>query len=81
MESLLEAVNIYTNKNTVPGDKSALVPSGLRLGAPAMTSRGLNDKDFNEIVNFIDRSVIIANNVKKEAGKRVADFKAWIKKN
>ena len=56
----MEVINIYTNKNTVPGDKSALVPSGLRLGAPAMTSRGLVEKDFKEIVQFIDRSVSIA---------------------
>jgi len=32
MEALLEQVNIYANKNTVPKDKSAVVPSGLRLG-------------------------------------------------
>ncbi len=40
MDLTLEAVNIYANKNTVPKDKSAMNPSGIRLGTPAMTSRG-----------------------------------------
>lgn len=46
MESVLELSNIYVNKNTVPGDKSALIPSGLRLGTPALTTRGLVEKDI-----------------------------------
>lgn len=46
VEIILEYINIYTNKNTVPDDKSALVPSGIRLGTPAMTTRGLLEKDF-----------------------------------
>ena len=36
---LLHQVNISCNKNTVPGDKSALNPSGVRLGTPALTTR------------------------------------------
>ena len=37
---------ITLNKNSVPGDKSALVPGGMRLGTPAMTTRGLKEEDF-----------------------------------
>lgn len=40
VELMLEVVNMATNKNTVPGDKSALTPGGIRMGAPALTSRG-----------------------------------------
>lgn len=47
METLLELLNIYVNKNTVPGDKSALLPSGLRLGTPALTTKGLVEKDID----------------------------------
>src|SRR6202012_983080 len=42
VEKLLEAVNIAVNKNTVPGDSSAMNPGGVRMGSPALTTRGLN---------------------------------------
>uniref|UniRef100_A0A8D1EG99 Serine hydroxymethyltransferase n=1 Tax=Sus scrofa TaxID=9823 RepID=A0A8D1EG99_PIG len=54
-EKVLEACNIACNKNTCPGDKSALRPSGLRLGTPALTSRGLLEEDFQEVARFIHR--------------------------
>jgi glycine hydroxymethyltransferase len=50
-------VNIAANKNTIPSDKSALVPHGLRIGSPAMTTRGLKGADFAKIVEFIDQAV------------------------
>lgn len=40
MEALMNHLSISINKNTVPGDKSALIPSGIRIGPPAMTTRG-----------------------------------------
>lgn len=40
VERVLELAHIACNKNTVPGDKSAMVPGGLRLGTPALTTRG-----------------------------------------
>ena len=40
VEKVMEAAHIAANKNTVPGDKSALVPGGIRMGTPALTSRG-----------------------------------------
>lgn len=45
VELMLEIVNMATNKNTVPGDKSALTPGGIRMGAPALTSRGFTGKE------------------------------------
>lgn len=53
-EKVLELVSIAANKNTCPGDKSALKPSGIRLGTPALTSRGLKEADFEKVVEFID---------------------------
>jgi glycine hydroxymethyltransferase len=46
VECVFEMANIYINKNTVPGDKRPLYPSGIRLGSPAMTTRGCGLKDF-----------------------------------
>lgn len=53
-EILLDEVNITVNKNTIPFDKeSALKTSGIRLGSPAMTTRGLKEEVFIEIGNII----------------------------
>ncbi|OON24063.1 glycine hydroxymethyltransferase [Opisthorchis viverrini] len=49
-----DLVGITLNKNTVLGDKSALQPSGLRLGSPALTSRGLKEEDFNQVAAFLE---------------------------
>jgi glycine hydroxymethyltransferase len=43
-EQILEAVGISVNKNTVPGDKSAMNPSGLRFGTPPLTTRAVEPK-------------------------------------
>ncbi len=54
MEKLLDSVNITCNKNTIPNDpKSPFVTSGLRLGTPAVTSRGLNTEDMDKIAEAI----------------------------
>jgi glycine hydroxymethyltransferase len=53
-DSLLGGVNITANKNTVPFDpESPFVTSGLRLGSPAMTTRGMGKAEFTEIANII----------------------------
>lgn len=76
VERVLELVNIASNKNTVPGDKSALIPHGLRLGTPAMTTRGFGEQEFRQVVAFIDRAVQITLDVNaKASGKKLKDFK------
>lgn len=53
-EILLDSVNITANKNTIPNDpRSAFVTSGIRLGTPAVTSRGLNEQDMDVIAEAI----------------------------
>lgn len=54
-EAVLEQVGIAINKNTCPGDKSALRPGGLRIGAPALTSRNMKEDAFVKVVGFMDR--------------------------
>jgi glycine hydroxymethyltransferase len=45
----MELANMAANKNTVPGDKSALTPGGIRIGCPALTSRGFTEEDFEQV--------------------------------
>lgn len=74
-ERVLELASISTNKNTVPGDTSALNPGGLRMGAPAMTTRGMDENDFVKIAEFVDRGIKIAKGLKAEYPK-MKDFRA-----
>ncbi len=54
VEHLLDVANITANKNTIPNDpKSAFVTSGIRLGTPAVTSRGLKEEDMETIAEAI----------------------------
>lgn len=54
-EHLLDAVNITCNKNAVPNDpQSPFVTSGIRLGTPAVTSRGMKEEDMKVIAEAID---------------------------
>lgn len=81
VEAVLEQINITCNKNSIPGDKSALTPCGLRIGAPAMSSRGMGEEDFKRISNYIDQTINICKDVQsklpKEANK-LKDFKAKV---
>merc|ERR1712008_411975 len=78
-EVLCEEVSIVLNKNTIPGDKSAMNPNGLRVGTPAMTSRGLMEEDFVRIGEFIGEAVDIAADVQKQSGPKLVDFKKVVK--
>ncbi|KAI1633332.1 serine hydroxymethyltransferase [Biscogniauxia mediterranea] len=73
VERVLELVGVASNKNTVPGDKSAMVPGGLRIGTPAMTTRGFTEDDFIRVADIIDRTVTIAARVDKAARKAAED--------
>uniref|UniRef100_A0A6N2MVM0 glycine hydroxymethyltransferase n=1 Tax=Salix viminalis TaxID=40686 RepID=A0A6N2MVM0_SALVM len=74
VEKVCDLANITVNKNAVFGDSSALAPGGVRIGAPAMTSRGLVEKDFEQIGEFLHRAVTITLNIQKEHGKLLKDF-------
>ena len=81
VEAVLERANIAANKNTVPGDVSALFPSGLRVGTPAMTTRGFGPEEFDKVAEFIDKAVNIAIELKaQEQGKVPKELLASFKK-
>jgi len=67
-EKRLDAIGITCNKNAVPFDpESPFITSGIRLGTPAVTSRGMNEADMAEIADII--SLVIADVANKPAGK------------
>ena len=74
VEKVFEAIHITLNKNAVHGDVSAMAPGGVRIGAPAMTSRGLKEKDFEQIGEFLHQGLQLTLEVQKESGKKLVDF-------
>lgn len=74
-EKVCEYAGITLNKNTVPGDKSAINPSGLRVGTPAMTSRGATEDDFKQVAKFIVEAINLTSDIVGEkAFKNMKDF-------
>ncbi len=72
MESLLEDANITVNKNTVPNEtRSPFVTSGIRVGTPAATTRGLKEKEMAQVARWIAR-------VLREGEKAVPQVKAEV---
>ncbi|KAG7176032.1 Serine hydroxymethyltransferase-like [Homarus americanus] len=81
VETICNMCNITVNKNSVPGDKSALSPGGLRLGTPALTSRNFKNEEFEYVVELLDRACAIALEAKEKSGKKLADFKETLEKD
>ncbi|KZV46376.1 serine hydroxymethyltransferase, mitochondrial-like [Dorcoceras hygrometricum] len=82
VEKVLEAVHIAANKNTVPGDVSAMVPGGIRMGTPALTSRGFIEEDFVKVAEFFDAAVKLALKIKADTnGTKLKDFVTSMQSN
>jgi glycine hydroxymethyltransferase len=79
IEKLLERLDISVNKNTVVGDISAVSPGGIRLGTPAMTTRGMKEEDMRKIAQLIDTAVKVGEKGKDK--KKVVDFIEFIERN
>lgn len=81
VEAVLEQVNIACNKNSIPGDKSALTPCGIRIGTPAMTSRGFGEDDFIRVADYIIQCIEICKETQAALPKpdnKLKDFKAKV---
>jgi glycine hydroxymethyltransferase len=76
IETVFNQLDISVNKNTLKGDQSATRPSGVRLGSPAMTSRGFKEKDFEQVAEFLHRGITIA--LEANNYKKVSEFNAHI---
>ena len=74
VEKLCEIVNISLNKNAVKGDKSALNPNGIRIGTPAITTRGMKEKDMIMIAGFLDIVVKKGLEIQETSGKKMTEF-------
>jgi len=75
VENLLDSVNITCNKNTIPNDpQSAFVTSGVRLGTPAVTARGMNESDMDVIAEAIALTLNDAENNRETAKKLVMEL-------
>ncbi|EFA83623.1 serine hydroxymethyltransferase [Heterostelium album PN500] len=81
VEKACDYAGITVNKNAVFGDTSALTPGGVRIGAPALTSRGLKESDFVQVAEFLDRIVKICIDVQSKTGKKMVDFTAALPEN
>merc|ERR1711976_645590 len=81
VEKVCEYASISLNRNTVAGDASALSPGGVRIGSPAMTTRGCGAEEFKKIAEFLDRCCQIALKIQSEKGKKLKDFEEGLKDN
>lgn len=86
-EELLERANIIANRNSLPDDTSPFYPSGIRLGTPAVTSRGMKEKEMKQIALFLKRILLDRESpqkVKTDVLKLVRNFplpyETWLRK-
>ena len=86
-EKALEAAHITVNKNTIPFDQNKpFVASGLRIGTPAVTTRGMKEPDMREIGQMIaaivrePQSEEVRNNVKRSVSELTAKFPLYAKR-
>jgi len=79
VERVLELASITANKNSIPGDTSAMNPGGVRLGSPALTSRGLGEDDFDMVAEFLHRGCGLAVRANAHALKESSNDKVLLR--
>eukprot|EP01147_Barroeca_monosierra_P010736 gene10736-2826_t len=81
MEKVCDKVEITLNKNAILGDRSALAPGAVRIGTPALTTRGFNEEHFRQVARFLDQALKIAIEIQNEVGKPLKDFLPALENN
>lgn len=82
VEKICDLVGVTINKNCVPGDISALSPGGVRVGTPAMTSRGFKEVEFVRVAEILDECINLAIKVQNSCGSRkLVDFNRYLNNN
>eukprot|EP00049_Salpingoeca_infusionum_P017865 m.354705 g.354705 ORF g.354705 m.354705 type:complete len:532 (+) comp17084_c0_seq1:307-1902(+) len=76
MEKICDAAHITLNKNAILGDRSALSPGAVRIGTPALTTRGFTAADFEKVAELLDQALAIAKEIQAEVGKPLKGFVA-----
>lgn len=77
-EKACDSVCITLNKNCVPGDRSAVTPGGVRIGAPALTTRKMCENDFERIAEFLHEVLEAALKIQEKSGPKLKDFAALL---
>jgi glycine hydroxymethyltransferase len=80
-EKTCDAACITLNKNCVPGDRSAVTPGGVRIGAPALTTRMMVESDFEQIAKFLHEAVQISLKIQEQSGPKLKDYIALLAVN
>ncbi|KAK9930634.1 hypothetical protein M0R45_027668 [Rubus argutus] len=80
-EKVCEMCHITLNKSAIFGDNGAFSPGGVRIGTPAMTSRGCVESDFETIADFLLRAAQITVAVQREHGKYQKEFLKGLQSN
>lgn len=81
MQLLCDLCSITLNKNSVYGDKNSIAPGGVRVGTPALTTRGFKEADFEKVGEFLHRAAQLAVRIQSQSGKLLADFQAAAEKD
>ncbi|CDJ36288.1 Serine hydroxymethyltransferase (SHMT-L), related [Eimeria mitis] len=77
LQLVCDAVNITLNKNSISGDSPG-IPTGVRIGTPAMTTRGFGSKEFKQVASLIKEAIDICCEIQEQSGKKLNDFKKHV---
>ena len=71
VDIIMELSSISVNRNTVPSDKSAFHPSGIRVGTPALTSRNFREADMEKVAELMDHCIQLTLDIENMSGKKM----------